>query len=86
MALQFGCTEAQIDALATWPDSELFDADERLVLAAADQLTVDVAVDDATFDVLRERWTPAEVVELVLTISFYSCVSRVLSALGIHAP
>jgi AhpD family alkylhydroperoxidase len=86
MALQFGVTQEQLDALGSWSTSDLFDADQRLVLAAADQLTNDLSIDEATFAALTERWNPAELVELVLTMSFYSCVSRVLGALGIHAP
>ena len=86
IALQFGGTQEQIDALESWSTSDVFDADQRLVLAAADRLTTDLAIDEATFAALNERWTPAEMVELVLTIAFYSCVSRVLSALDIHAP
>ena len=76
MALQFGCTQEQIDALESWTTSDRLDADQRLVLAAADQLTMDLALDDATFAALRERWTPAEIVELVLTIALFVVSGR----------
>ena len=74
-ALKVGVTQRQLDELAEWPASDCFDDDERAVLAFADQLTTDLAVDDATFARLQDRWTPSEIVELTLTVAFYSCVS-----------
>jgi 4-carboxymuconolactone decarboxylase len=86
VARHHGVTDEQLDALSDWSTTELFDPDQRLVLAATDQLTNTLGIDDSTFAALAERWTPCEVVELILTISFYSCVSRVLRGLAIHAP
>lgn len=83
-ALKVGVTQTQLDALADWSSSDQFDADERALIAFAEQLTSGLAVDDETYAALAARWTPAEVVELTLTVSFYSCVSRVLNALQIH--
>ena len=40
-------------------------------------------VTDATWDALAAHFDPGEMVELVLTVSFYSCVSRTLHALGL---
>ena len=83
-ALRVGVTQAQLAALDRWRDSELFGDDEQAVLAVTEQLTTSLEVDDDVFAPLLARWTPAEVVELVLTIAFYSCVSRTLHGLQIH--
>ena len=74
----------RVDELHDWRASTQFSDDERAVLAFTEQLTTNLEVDDQTFAALHERWSPAEVVELVLTVSFYSCVSRVLNGLQIH--
>ncbi len=39
MATEAGVSEAQIDALANWRDSDLFDADARAVLQLAEEVT-----------------------------------------------
>jgi AhpD family alkylhydroperoxidase len=83
-ALKVGVTQEQLDSMASWRSASCFSDDERAVLAFAEQLTNELHVDDATFAALADRWTPAEVVELTLTIAFYSCVSRVLNGLEIH--
>ena len=46
-----------------------------------DELTVDLEVGEATWAALAERYEPGELVELVLTAAFYSCVSRALRTL-----
>jgi 4-carboxymuconolactone decarboxylase len=83
-ALKTGATQQQLDELAEWPTSSSFSEDERGLLAFADQLTTNLHVDDDVFATLQQRWGPAELVELTLTVAFYSCVSRVLNGLQIH--
>ena len=55
------------------------------MLAFTDELTSGLAVSDETFSALAQRWSSGELVELTLTVAFYSCVSRVLLALEIEA-
>ena len=84
LALQHGVTRRQLDELDGWHLSEAFDDVEQEVLALTDQVTVDVAVDDATFALLAARWSPQELVEITLTVAFYCCVSRFLRAFEIQ--
>jgi alkylhydroperoxidase family enzyme len=85
MAVQHGISQEVLDQLDHWVDiDELGDA-EREVLQFTDELTQDLEVDDDTFAALMSRWSSAEIVELTLTVAFYSCVSRVLRGLHIHA-
>jgi alkylhydroperoxidase family enzyme len=83
-ALKNGVGQRQLDELDGWRGSTEFSDDERAVLEFVEQLTANLEVDDQTFAALQERWSAAEVVELILTVSFYSCVSRVLKGLQIH--
>jgi alkylhydroperoxidase family enzyme len=84
-ALHHGIGQPQLDELGAWPGSELFDGSQREVLAFTDELTSGLAVSEETFSALAQRWSPGELVELTLTVAFYSCVSRVLLALEIEA-
>ena len=83
IARREGISEAQIEALAQWSSSELFDPRERAVLAYADAMTREVAVLDDVFEAVRGQFDRRELVELTITIAFYNMVSRVLVALGV---
>lgn len=83
MAVKHGIAREQLTALGAWESSERYSDEQRAVLAMTDELTKDLEVSDATWERLTARFEPGEVVELLLTASFYSCVSRVLRALGL---
>lgn len=89
--LTAGGTQAELDALnvlvkadarqsAQHPD---LGAVEQLVVQYAAQMTVDVKVQDAVFDALRQHFTTTELVELTSAIATYNMVARFLVALGV---
>jgi alkylhydroperoxidase family enzyme len=84
IGLQEGLTQAQLDALPDWSAADIFDAQERAALALCDAMTKHVHVPDEVFAAAREALPERELVELVVTIAGYNCVSRVLEALGIN--
>ena len=85
IALKEGATQAQLDALPDWAGKpELFDAAETAALALCDAMTKHVHVPDAVFAQVKAALPPREIVELVVTIAGYNCVSRVLEALEIN--
>lgn len=84
IALQAGITEEQLDALADWRRSPLFDEQARAVLALTDAMTLDIQVPDEIFDRVRSQFDDRGLVELVATIAAYNMVSRFLEALCIH--
>ena len=71
MAVQCGITAEQLADLRRWSESELF----------TDEITDDVDVSDETWTPVAARYEAGELVELVLTAAYYSCVSRTLRAL-----
>lgn len=79
-----GLSQPQLDALASWQDSALFDARARAVLAYADAMTLQVQVPQPLFDALRVHLDDRRVVELTATIAAYNMVSRFLEALQIQ--
>jgi len=66
-----GYSDAQIDGVAHWRDSMLFDDKQRVVLGYVEQVTHGGNVDDPTFAALEKFFTPQEIVELTYTISNY---------------
>jgi alkylhydroperoxidase family enzyme len=85
MARAAGVSEEQIDALAQWRGSALFGADERAVLQLAEEVTRGPSASQATLAQLQACGFDHEaVVELVLTASFYVCVSRFLQSMDIE--
>lgn len=83
MARAAGVTQAQIDALAGWEQSALFDAREQAVLRLAEEVTRGPAASPACIEALKQYFNDAEIVELTLTASFYVCVARFLLSMDI---
>jgi 4-carboxymuconolactone decarboxylase len=83
MARDAGVPEAQIAALADWRESERFDAPERAALAFADELIESGTSHDARLAELARFFSDEQVIELALTVGFYTMVPRVLNALRV---
>ena len=84
MALAAGVSQAQVDALEDWEQSELFAAQEQAVLRLADEVTRGPAASAACIQSLKQQgFSDAEVVELTLTASFYVCVARFLQSMDV---
>jgi alkylhydroperoxidase family enzyme len=83
IALELGFTEAQVDGLREWKTAEWFDAKQRAVLALAEELTLNVDVNDATFEAARGHLSARQMVELVTTVAYYNMVARFLVGLKI---
>lgn len=81
MAEAAGVTPAQLAALPNWRDSDLFDAEERVVLQLADDLTHPSGASASTMQALRERFGEKHLVELLATGAFYCAVARIVNAL-----
>lgn len=84
MALSCGMSRAQLDAIANWKDSSLFDARQKAVLAYADEVAAEKGVSDAVFSELSKFFKPQEIVELTMTAGFYTAAVRVTKALDIQ--
>jgi AhpD family alkylhydroperoxidase len=85
IALREGVTQAQLDALADWAGSDLFDARERAVLAYTDAMTRQIQVPDEVFAAVRAAFDEKRLVELTATVAAYNMVSRFLEALKVHS-
>lgn len=82
IALDAGVTRQQVDALAAWQVSDLFDEREKAALTLTDAMLTG-GVPDAVRDAFSRWFDDQERVKLVLTASFYAMVPRVLDALRV---
>jgi len=84
MATAAGVSSAKIDALKSWRESDLFDPSERAALACAEEVAGGDGASAETMEALKDALGEAGAVEIALTASFYACVARVLTSLGIE--
>ena len=85
MAQACGFTQPQIDGIATWRESKLFDDKQRALLAFVDQLTTKPGrVDDATFAELRKHFSPNEIVELAMTSTNYMATAAFTNSMQLQ--
>lgn len=85
IALAEGISQAQLDALPDWRNSDEFTPVQCSVLAYTDAMTRNVQVDQDIFQDIRKHFDERLTVELTATIATYNMVSRFLEALHIHS-
>jgi 4-carboxymuconolactone decarboxylase len=78
--LAVGGTQAQVAALeADELEAEALGEDGRLVVRFTEQVVLDATPDEATFAAMSERFSPSEIVQLLLVIGQYMMVARVIA-------
>jgi len=82
-ALKEGLTPAQVDALADWGSSTLFNDKQRALLSYVDAMTRQIDVPDEVFAALKPHFNERQIVELTMLIGAYNMHTRVLQALKI---
>ena len=82
-ALKEGLTPAQVEALADWRPSNLFNDKQRALLAYVDAMTRNIDVPDEAFAELRRYFSERQTVELTMLIGAYNMLTRFLKALKV---
>ena len=77
-------TDAEIAGLKQGPDAACWDAADRVLLAAADQLVTDHFIADATWAELSRHFAEAELLALIFTVGQYTMVSMFLNSAGVQ--
>ena len=83
MAKEVGVSEHQIADLAMWPSSDSFSPKEKAALALTEAI-VQGEVSEETHKLAAAHFSTDEMIELVMTASFYTMVPRVLAALDVQ--
>ena len=82
-ALKEGLTSDQVEALADWRGSKLFNAQQRALLAYTDAMTRGIEVPDDVFNDARNYFSERQMVELTMLIGAYNMLTRFLKALKV---
>ncbi len=78
--LALGGSEAQVAALeADELESEVLGEEGRLVVAFTTQVVREATPDEATFAAMSERFTAAQITQLLLVIGQYMMIGRVMA-------
>jgi alkylhydroperoxidase family enzyme len=81
---KLGVSDEKIEALASYPTSELYDTVERVALEYADSMTITGrVVSDDLFARLRSFYNDDEIVELTATIAWENSSSKFNRALRV---
>jgi alkylhydroperoxidase family enzyme len=83
LALAAGLTLEECDAIRDWPAASSLSEQDQAVVAYADAVTRNVAVEDAVFTPLRTFFSTRQIVELSIVIGAYNMHARVIEPLRI---
>ena len=78
-----GVTDEQNEALENWQSATCFNEVQRAALAFTDEIVAMHKPTDATFNAIAAKLSPAALVELQLSVSFYIMTSKFLETFGV---
>jgi alkylhydroperoxidase family enzyme len=84
VARMVGIADDQLDAIKGWVTSDKFDATDRAVMAATDELVARNLIEDATFAALKRHFNDAQIMELVFVIATWRMHGMVVRALHLE--
>lgn len=79
-ALDEGVALEKLQALAAWRSSELFNDEERAVLALAEDTAIGNGATEETMNALKACFPTELLAELVIIAGFYSGVSKIINS------
>ncbi|PXW24534.1 UNVERIFIED_CONTAM: alkylhydroperoxidase family enzyme [Williamsia faeni] len=80
LGLLAGLTEGQLESIADGPTADLWDAVERAVLVATDQMVERHTVDDQAWATLSDHFSPSQLLELLFVAGSYLCFAVICNA------
>ena len=84
VALEYGVSRNQLDAIDSWKESDTFTSEERAVLQYVDEVSQKVKVETRTFEALRQYLDERKIVELTLAIGWWGMLARFLVPLEVE--
>lgn len=81
---QAGLSDEEIERIAEGPEAAGWNALDRAILKATDELHGDSFVSDATWQALAEHFDTQQLMDLIFTVGQYHLVSMALNSLGVQ--
>jgi 4-carboxymuconolactone decarboxylase len=82
-AEHFGLGRDEIDRVPAGPDAPGWSSRQTMLLRVADELHADTVISDATYVALAAEFTPAQLVEIVMTVGQYTMLSMVANSFDV---
>lgn len=79
-----GLTDAEIDAIAIGSQASVWNAIDRALLDATDDLKRDAFISTSNWEILRARYTTEQLMDFVFTVGQYAMVSMALNTFGVQ--
>ena len=79
-----GLTAAEIDRVASGPDATGWEALDRLLLVAADELLLEGAIGDDTWKALSGELDERQLMDVIFTVGTYAVVAMALRSFGVE--
>jgi alkylhydroperoxidase family enzyme len=79
-----GLTDEDIEAVKQGADAAHWDAFDRLLIKAVDELHNDAFINDTTWAELTKRYNMNQMIDLVFTVGQYTMVSMALNSFGVQ--
>ena len=84
IGLRSGLDAAEIARIKAGPDDSGWDAPDRALLSACDDLTTGFFVSDGSWAALRAHFSERQCMDLVFTVGQYTQVSMLLNSFGVQ--
>jgi 4-carboxymuconolactone decarboxylase len=84
IATDAGISADEIDRVASGPDAPGWDAFDRALLTAVDELHDDACITDRTWDALAARYDERQMIELPMLVGQYHMLAFALNSLGVQ--
>jgi alkylhydroperoxidase family enzyme len=84
VARMVGISEDKLAAIKGWITSDQFDAAERAVMAAADEMVGRNLIEDATFANLKRHFSEAQIMEIVYVVALWRMHGMIVRALHLE--
>jgi alkylhydroperoxidase family enzyme len=79
-----GLADDEITRIERGPGAPGWDEDDRVVLTAVDELHTDNDLAEPTWQALTARWNTEQVMDLVMTVGFYTMTAMSLNAFRVE--
>ncbi len=84
IARQAGMTDDEIRAAREGADADCWDAKEKALLLATDELKADTHLSDATWAALSAHYDTKQIMDVVFTVGQYNMLAMALNSLGVQ--
>lgn len=84
VARRVGVNDQKLAQLVSWRESSAFSPIERSAIAYAEEVGRTRQVSGETFAALKSHFTPAQIVDLALTVGWYHLCAALIKPLGIE--